>query len=314
MKYHSLVIDSSNLYWRAISTTSQKAIEVQNAFVYTHVIQEFFDRVVELKEQHCYKDAKVFLLFDNPTSTLKIRQMIDESYKHYRLNKNIPQEFWDTLALLQILLECYMDNFFIVRKDSCEADDLVYPLAQMKPVGDAMLLVSADMDWARSISDSVHWFNFKTIYKRDNFNVDFGFFPDGNKVKMYKTIRGDKSDNIRKGLLGIPEPVLLHIVNSYTDATDLINNCSHDPSIPSHWKSEIKTNRNLIASNYSLVDFIDIEEPINDLIIPCKESIAELRYWYKLLDLNFENRMLEKSDMKGFFKQNSYRKIRSYKI
>ena len=69
------------------------------------------------------------------------------------------------------MLNNYSDKFKSVRLKHLEADDLV-PTILESTIGNS-LLVSTDMDWARSIDKNVDWFNTKQIFTISNLNDKF---------------------------------------------------------------------------------------------------------------------------------------------
>lgn len=294
-KYNQIAIDMGNLFWRSVTSCAKRASEVEEVFIYTHVILDFLERVKTIQTDFGYSNSTIYFLLDNPKSKINARSLIDEHYKSSRCNESIPKEFWDTLALLEMILECYSDNYIIMRLESCEADDLVCPLVKEKATDkNKLLCVSVDLDWSRALalSENVHWFNFKTLYwHKELFKQEYGFYPERNKVQFYKTIRGDRSDDITASVPNLPNTVLTHILDHYDSITYFIDNFNRDENIPEQWKIKILENRSKILSNYSLVDFIPIDKSVDELSIKCKENTKELRYWYNLLDLPIEYRM-----------------------
>lgn len=307
MIYDNIIIDGSNLYWRAVCSSVKEYLTVDDVNVYTKVITNFLDRVNNLKDTYGNNNTIVYLLFDNPTSTINIRKMIDENYKHSRTNHRIPKAFWDTLAVTQEILKCYSSSFVICKKDCCEADDLVYPLIKKLDIeNEKTLIVSVDLDWARnlSFSENIHWFNYTEMFNsKMKFKTKYGFTPEGNKLKIYKAIRGDKSDCIEVGVPYLPENILLYILDNFKDMSDLITNVYKHSDIPLKWQNKIRENRSKLLSNYSLVDFVLIEESIDSLLYYCKENIKELKCWYELTSLPLENRMFDPKEDSFFTKK-----------
>ena len=304
-KYEQIAIDGNNAWWRSVCATVKKSKEVDGVFIYTQAIVEFLNRVKEIQNQFGYDNSTIYLLFDNPKSKINTRQMIDEHYKSHRCNESVPKEFWDTLALLEMIIQCYSNNYVIMRLNGCEADDLVYPLIKEKvDAKNKMLLISVDMDWSRalSFSENVHWFNYSELFwHKEIFKQKYSFYPEGNKVKFFKTFRGDPSDDISPAVPNIPSKLLFYIMDTYDDIEVFILNFNQDKNIPEQWKIKILENRSKILSNYQLVDFVQIEENIDTYTFKCKENIPELRYWFKLLDLPFENRMIYKEEKSNIF-------------
>jgi hypothetical protein len=127
-------------------------------------------------------------------------------------------------------------------------------------------------------------------------------------------IRGDKSDDIPAGIPNLPTPILNHIIENYDEMSIFMETFNRDKDIPSQWKVKILENRSRLLTNYSLVDFIHIEEDISSYSFQCKSNVNELRYWYNLLDLPFENRMKVKKDTSSFLKAKKTKYIKRIEL
>ncbi len=309
-KYKHLIIDSSNLFWRSLYTNVEEII-LENEIVYTGGIAQFISRLNQLIKQFAYEnDVKVFLLFDNPASTIRIRQEIDENYKSHRLNKKHDKEIRKTIEILIRILKCYSDNFYIVNASSCEADDLTFPLIKYLNIqndktgfnSEYALCISNDLDWSRNISDNVHWYNFHLVYNISDFEKEYKFKPTGNKVQMYKAIRGDKSDNIQIGVPYLKEDIVLQLIDKYNSMDKLLNNI-YNSDFDAKVKNKINEHASQLRVNYQLVDFIPIEKPIDDYIVQCGKRLGELKIWYKSLGIELESWMSTKEELKNNFLQ-----------
>jgi hypothetical protein len=316
-RYQNIVIDSNNLYWRSVTSCAKQCETIDNTFIYTHVIVDFLTRVKEFISQFGYESSIIYFLFDNPKSKISLRSCIDEHYKSHRMNASIPKQFWDTLALLEMILQSYNNNYRVMRLDYCEADDLLYPLLINKKKEDTMLLISVDMDWSRglSLSDNVSWFNYDTVFwHKAVFKEKYGFYPEKNKVKFYKTFRGDHSDDIKPSVSNIPTNVVIHIINTYDDINYFLERFNRDSEIPEQWKIKILENRTKIIRNYNLVDFVEVDKSLDELVYICKEDTDELRYWYQLLDLPLEARMIRQEDKKSPFTKAKAKRIKRFEL
>ena len=308
MKYNHIIIDNSNLYWRSVSSVIKKVIEQDNedAF-YSLTIQDSLERIEQLKNIYGNDETIVYILNDNPFSKINERELIDSSYKHARKNKNIPPVFYKSLEKLIEILKSYHNNYYIVSYSKCEADDLVLPV--LKHIKGKTLLVSADLDWARSIDTDIHWFNYNKVYDIESFSQEYGFNPSNNGVKIYKALHGDKSDCIENAVPHMPKTILNHIVDNYDSIYDLISNLWKDEEIPKQWKLKIQDASVQLKINYQLVDFLQLDLSFNDVAYKCKEDIEKLRNWFQLLDIRFTNRMVDpKRDAHNFLERKKYKR------
>lgn len=301
--YNKIVIDSNNLFWRCVTTTIKNQIKQKEDIIYTLAIQSTFSRIKQLKNQFGYKDCNIYLCFDNPISAYEVRRVISHgTYKHTRENKNIPPQLYDTLDIFMDICKCYSNNFHIVKNEKLEADDLTIILQRQFP-DDKLLFISADLDWARNINNNSHWFNFHTLYSVNNFIKKYGFSPVGNKIKIYKAIHGDNSDCISNAVPYLPKEFLLKIVNESEILKDIYN-----VDIPQKWINKINDAYLQIEENYALVDFVEINLDYNDIVTNCKENIKQLRRWYQILNIPFEERMYTKED--PFFSVKEAKKLK----
>ena len=324
MSYQNIAIDGNNLYWRAVCNCFQKAITVKEEdrtmSLYSSVVQDFIDRVNSLKKDYLYNNGKVYLLFDNPKSTLTLRQIIDEEYKSPRMNRIIPEAFWDTLKILKQILLHYSNDFVFLQAKFCEADDLVIPLIENIEISKTkrLLLVSADLDWSRGISENIDWFNFKTVYNKNNFYEEYKFFPERKNVVLYKVFRGDASDNIEIGLPNISEKLLLTIidkseVNDFASFRLFLHSLQSVDFLSKDWKLKIKENEDRLLKNYQLIDFMPVNLSFEEIKIQCEEFVSVLRTYYKLLKLPFESKMMSKEENEdSFFEQASYKRMKRF--
>ena len=314
MKYNFLILDGNNLFWRAWATNVEQLI-VDNEVIYSGGIAQFISRLNQLIDTFSYKDmVKVYLLFDNPTSTIKARQEIDENYKSHRLNKKYAKEIYKTIEILIRILKCYSNNFYILNKKDCEADDLTFPLLQHLNISnngfDSALCISNDLDWSRNISENVRWYNFYNVFDISLFEKEYGFKPVKNKVKMYKAIRGDKSDGIPIGLPYVKEDVVLQLIDKFNTMDDLVKNV-YDSDFDTKVKNKITENAKRLITNYQLVDFLPIDGSIEENIIKCEQRIGELKIWYKVLKIELESWMQSTEELKkNFLKQKEYKRVR----
>jgi len=311
LKFANVIIDLNNLYWRSITNTIKKIIEQEEEDkFYSMIIQDSLERINQLKNVYGNNETNVYILHDNPFSKINERELIDSSYKHARKNKNIPQVFYKSLEKLIEILKSYDNNFYIVSHNKCEADDLVLPI--INKVKNSCLLISADLDWARSVSQEnrIYWFNYHKVYDVDTFIDDYGFNPSGNGVKIYKAIHGDKSDCIENAVPYLPKIILSHIIENYDSIYDLLANMWKNEEIPKQWKLKIQEAQIQLKINYQLVDFITLDLTFTDIAYKCLLNIEKLRSWFALLDIPFFNFMIDpKRDSHNFLERKRYKRV-----
>jgi hypothetical protein len=301
------------MYWRAVSASLKKLLDKEDDKVYSNSIRDFLDRINDLKNRFGNFESSVYLLFDNPLSVINKRKTIDVEYKNTRDEKRVPKNFYKTLDSLQEILKVYKNNLYIVRYDGLEADDLLYPVMQeinQKSNQEKKLVISADMDWGRclDIDSNCEWFNYVDVYDKIKFKNHYGFNPAGKAIQMYKAIHGDNSDAIPNAVPGIRKEILNYIAENYSNVDELFSNMWNCNEIPKQWVQKIKESEKRIRINYRLVDFITYEK-LNNFIIECKENIEMLRFWFKMHNLQYENRMVDlKKD--NFFEKAKYRRIK----
>ena len=290
-RYQRILIDVSNIYFRAFSTSQHLVADVEGRRMVTGGIFTSIKMIQRIERNYLASDGRIYFLFDSASSGEERRKDIDPDYKINR-KKRDPQ-FFRGLDYLQLVLTHYQTGYRIVRKPSSEADDLVAPI--LESFGNAeysILLVSNDMDWSRAITDSAHWMirrdNQDVIFTKEKFYEEHGFYPGLNEICLYKAIRGDVGDNIPPGVKNIPETTLLNIVHQAKSVSNMFLYLT-ELEIPPQWKEAIKQNRGRIQLNLMLVDY----QPIS--ISTCREhtTITEfnkemLTMFYKMLNFKPE--------------------------
>ena len=292
IKYQRILIDCSNIYFRAFSTSQHLIADVEGKRMVTGGIFTSLKMIQRVEREYLAEDGRLYFLFDNASSGEDIRKEIDPDYKINR-KKRDPQ-FYRGLDYLQLVLMHYQTGYRIVRRPTSEADDLIAPI--IESFGNnkySILLISNDMDWSRAISDSAHWLIRKDhkdiIFTKDKFYEEYGFYPGLNEVNLYKAIRGDISDNIPSGVKGIPETIVLSIIKQVKSVSNMFLFLD-ELDIPIHWKEIIRQNRGRIQLNLMLVDY----QPLS--IADCRENtfVTEfnkemLSMFYKMLNFKPES-------------------------
>lgn len=267
--YSALFIDASNFYWRNFQEFDKPIVSEAGAI--SHGTLYSLNKSLSRIERE-FPAENVFFLFDNPQSKIAQRKTLDSIYKSDREDK--PKYAYDTFDLWKSVLKLTSDKYRICYKPGCEADDLVYPLLKLR--SDDVLLISADLDWARSINNTVFWYDFKIVYDRHKFKDKYKFDPVGNSIKMYKALRGDPSDCVPVGCPRLPETILLRILENFTSIAVFYSELPNLSWIPNEWKLRLSECKARVTLNYKLVDFYDIDAKPAEFVFECTAQPAEL--------------------------------------
>lgn len=290
MKYEYLIIDATNLFWRAFAISLKKFIVVDGHEIVPGAISEGIKKILKIKNKFAYKDSPIFLLFDNPESALRVRKIIDKDYKSIRLKKCAPKGLYPTMNFFIYFLRYYSDTFKIVSTDGYEADDLTKPLIQTLELNKIRkaLCISNDLDWSRNISEYVDWWNWGEVFTINKFKKKYGFSPENQKVQIYKAIHGDKSDSIKNAVKYLPKEILIDIVNKYECINDLFKNISRE-GYPDKWKQKILESEHQIRINYKLANFANLDKEISKIISNCKRNSKMLETLSKILKIKYKD-------------------------
>ena len=265
------------MYYRAYCGSQQLTATVEGEPLITSGIYNTIRMIYKLRETHLAENGRMYYLFDNASSLENRRKDIDPEYKENRQKKD--PVFYRGLDYLYLVLQVMQDGDRIIRKPRFEADDLVQPIIQsFEGRNYKVLLVSTDMDWSRSISDTVHWMvrdgasKKDVTYTKKMFEEKYGFEPSVESLCFYKSIRGDASDNIPVGLKGIREEVLLDLIKRVKTIKNLFLSLS-TLGISDKWKQALVENKGRILLNYQLVSF----QPL---------TVAEVRGYVEITKFN----------------------------
>ena len=290
MMYDTLVVDTSNLYMRAYSVGSSLTSQLSDGTeIITGGIYNFI-RMINSLENRFLKESngKVYFIFDNSKSGILRRKDIDPEYKSNRTKKD--DLFYRTIDFLHSILLNYREGWFCVKCEGYEADDLVAPIVDTLK-GEEVLLVSNDMDWMRSISEHVHVAKYEDkdykVFTPELFAERFGFSPSKESVILYKSIRGDHSDNIPPSVKGIPEKAVMEIVGKCSSVRELLHVIRDEnpfENLSETFRTKIKESIPRLTMNEKLVGFQDIsEENLREGIYNCTFHPSALRVLYKEL-------------------------------
>lgn len=284
MKYDNVLIDMLNLYYRASWVKEEKVVEFNNRKYLTHGITGTMDMIDRIMNKYLEKGGKVFCLFDNAKTVINRRKDIDAMYKSDR--KKMSDAFYRGFNYIELILRNYNDNILITREKFLEADDWTLPI--LNSVTGKSLLVSTDLDWARMLSDNVHWLSGKNMYDPEKFKDNFGYYPTIQSVCFNKVFYGDKVDDISPALKQLPFDFFLKIANTYSDIYEFVQDVTNEKIeyLDSGWIKRILRDRDLLFRNWKLVSFAPLDETdIKRYTIVGKYNSIKLSLLYESLKL-----------------------------
>jgi hypothetical protein len=313
MKYSRIFIDISNLYHRAFHVSKHLTTKLPDGSeIVTGGIFTSLKMIRSIERKFLTNFGQIYCIFDNTFSVIDKRKEIDPEYKSNRKEQKDPS-FYRGLDYLNTILMNYDDHFVVVKRPGSESDDLVSTLLEENKNLD-YLLISNDLDWARSITDNVHWAKYSNkekdyiIYDDEKFEERYGYSPKNNAVKIYKAFRGDSSDNIAVGVPRIREELLIKLVNEFKNDTiqDIIKSVYSLSYVSDTWKQKILENRSRLDLNYRLVDFQKVSaKELEDFIFTSSFNEKELKFVYKSLGFNLESidsRLANNNGTNSFFR------------
>lgn len=289
-KYSRLVIDGHNLYHRCYNADRDLSHRIDGRIVCTGGVYGFLRSLRGMQKRYCSSDVKTVVLFDNAISQLQARRQLDPNYKNNRAD--LPRSFYRGVEYLQLILLKYDDDLSIVYRHNYEADDLVETVLSSFDKYQRSLIVSTDLDWARSIRENVHWLTGKEIYDSERFESEYGFYPSFSSLSFYKAFKGDASDNIKNPIPRFPWDSLSEIISRYSDMYDFYDALRNDQCsdfISESWREKLLDHEvwlNL-KKNYELVSFPGpTYTEIEDSVFPCRYKRSVLRMLYASLGFN----------------------------
>jgi len=291
--YNNLIIDTNEFYKRAFDVICKKNQDKPADVLISMTIHLTLQMILKCKREHLLDNGLIWILSDNPTSKITIRKNIDQSYKNNRTRES--DGYYRGIDYLLILAQNYSEQFNTIRIKRLEADDLVPEV--LKLCSGRTLLCTADMDWARCMSENVDWFNHDRVYTQESFKNKYHFTPNENSVTLYKVLLGDTIDMI-PSIKGINEQTTLNIIESFDDIFEVLScikkNTEKAYLLSDYTKQTILKNEQRLITNHNLVYFCEVTSTeINQSLLKGKFNKQALSILYKALNFptNFDSRI-----------------------
>lgn len=291
IKYDYLLIDIYNIYFRASWIETERTVSYNKEKIETSGICGSIKIIERLISLYLKQDGHVYFLFDNAKSKSLRRKALCPEYKEDR--QVYSSSFYKGIDYLEIILKNYRNNSTIIRIPSFEADDHIKPVLKMLSEDSMKLLISNDMDWARSISNTVHWLKKENkqdiIVTPESFYSEYKFEPSTSNICFFKSFYGDASDNITALMKQLSFDRFLKVICDCRDMYDFIEKSSQRKLdyLDDGWITRISKDKDKLLMNWTLVSFADLSEfDIKDNSVQCKENLATLKMYYYALGLS----------------------------
>src|SRR5210317_731179 len=227
-----------------------------------------------------FNPTRVVVTFDGKDGSQK-RKKIHEGYKanrkknRFRVNRQyqgMMDEEQERLSMKQqfVWLNDVLDYLPVQTMiyDGIEADDVIgYLTTQILKEDEEVVIVSTDKDFLQLVSDRVKVFSptKKKTYDRVAVKEEFGIWPQN--ILLYRTMDGDKSDNI-PGVKGCGIKTLLKRFpeleeDRYITFDEFFQLCE-DKKGKIKIYDDILTHKDQILMNKDLMELSDLHIPGND--------------------------------------------------
>jgi len=289
-KVHDILIDVSNLYYKAYSVNKSLVYEFpdKKGSMITGGIYGFLQSIRKLSKE--YDSPTFWYLFDNHSSKINNRKLIDPGYKKNRVKQS--PEFYRGIDFLELILLNKKEGDIVINRSYWEADDLVKPVLYDISKDHTVLVYSEDMDYSRIIEmeeRKVYWKTSKMIYNRGEFKKHYGFKPTESSVVIYKSFHGDEADAIPNAVPYLPKEILFALMESYTSVYDILRDVKFIDYIPKHWKEKIEEAKPRLILNEQLVSFVGIgKEKLQDFKFDTHFNPQALKRLYETVGFNIE--------------------------
>jgi len=221
-----------------------------------------------------FKPTRVVLVFDGKGGSQRRRKI----YKEYKANRKPPTRLnrsydmttdeqerenmkWQLVSLIE-MVECLPVS--ILALDHIEADDTIAYFSELVTKnGGNSIIYSTDKDFLQMVSDSVKLYN---PVKKKTFDVDvvletYGVHP--SNFVFYRSLLGDKSDNI-DGIKGAGEKTVLKYIPELVDPNvevnlDLVEQKYADIKKKPKLVENILDNTSIVNRNLELMNLHDVD-------------------------------------------------------
>lgn len=209
-----------------------------------------------------FKPYSLYVIFDSETSR-NSNSLIDQEYKANRIDYSIIPEEENPFSQLPLIKKAlkYL-NIAYLEVENNEADDFIASIVSKNMNEYQYIIVSTDSDFIQLISDNVFLYVSRgkksILYNKDEVIKKYNITPE--KFAIFKSLVGDKSDNIR-GISGIGNITAAKILK-YNSIQEFIEN---NPN--SKFSNILISSKELIIKNQKLIElnkFINTSKIIFD--------------------------------------------------
>jgi DNA polymerase-1 len=186
--YDKIIIDGNNFLFRAFF------VKRPEKYLHGMNVSPIHQFLYMLKSAvNNFKAKEVILTWDRKLNATKRNFRKDMvAYKEQRVETDATNNLFNTIDYIQEFIDAL--GIKTIRPVNMEADDVIRYLSNTK---DKTIIVSSDQDLLQLVSDNVHLYlpSKDVVITLDNFE-QFTNNKDPKIFVVYKSILGDKSDNI----------------------------------------------------------------------------------------------------------------------
>lgn len=225
--YDTLIIDGSNMAYKAFSIHGNFSAEVNGNVIYTGVTFGFISSLLSLRRAYLNDGGKIFVCWDKG---YEHRLKLYPEYKANRRQDTSKQEDYLKYKKQRSVLMKVLPHFGItqVYKNGYEADDVAGSLAFIRRdnFNETILIVSGDHDYNQLIDEDIDLCAHKgrgniKVYDLEKFKKTHEITP----LEYYYTmcLTGDSGDNV-PGVKGFGEKTATKLVKNNPQLLPLLLN------------------------------------------------------------------------------------------